>query len=58
MTLLNHAVPRTQEQQPTILDALIVTDPHQHIDRGLYTYIKLHDLILGLAQAYRLSLQW
>jgi hypothetical protein len=61
MTLLNHAAPRTQEQRPTILDALnravargdklfTVTDTHQHVDRGLYTYMTSY-----LAQAYRLS---
>ena len=61
MTLLNHAAPRTQEQRPTILDALnravargdklfTVTDTHQHIDRDLYTYMTSY-----LAQAYRLS---
>jgi hypothetical protein len=67
MTLLNHAAPRTQEQRSTIVDALtrtythlplchghtlfIVTDIHQHIDRGLYTYMTSY-----LAQAYRLSI--
>ena len=62
MTLLNHDAPRTQEQRPTILDALnravargdklfTVTDTHQHIDRGLYTYMTSY-----LAQAYRLSI--
>jgi hypothetical protein len=42
MTLLNHAAPLTQEKRPTILDAL--TDTHQHIDRGLYTYITSYRL--------------
>ena len=51
MTLLNHTAPRTQEQRPIILDALIVSDTHQHIDRGLYTYMTSY-----LAQAYRLSI--
>jgi hypothetical protein len=60
MTLLNHAVPLTQEQRSTILDALhrpvvrtlvIVTDTHKHIDRVLYTYMTSY-----LAQAYRLSI--
>ena len=67
MTLLNHAVPRTEEQRPTIVDTLtrtythlplchghtlfIVTDTHQHIGRGLYTYMTSY-----LAQAYRLSI--
>ncbi len=60
MTLLNHAAPRTREQRSTILDALncavargdkffTVTDTHQHVDRGLYTYMTSY-----LAQAYRL----
>jgi hypothetical protein len=50
MTLMNHTSPRTQEQRSKILDALnltvtrgyklfTVTDTHQHIDRGLYTYV-------------------
>jgi hypothetical protein len=61
MTLLNHDTPRTQGQRPTILDVLnravargdnlfTVTDTHQHIDRGLYTYMTSY-----LVQAYRLS---
>jgi hypothetical protein len=61
MTWLNHAAPLTQEKRSTILDTLnhtvtrgdnlfTVTDTHQHIDRGLYTY-----MISYLAQSYRLS---
>jgi hypothetical protein len=67
MTLMNHTTPRTPEQRPTIVDSLtrtythlplchghtlfIVTDTHQHIDRGLYTYMTSY-----LAQVYRLSI--